>query len=259
MWPLDMHLPATSLRELQLTVVIVDEMMSAAQLYVAMSRGREENRCLVVTSDLTGEEPSSDHVQQPEVDALQLLTTVLSRHSSDRSAHEVMRTNIDRHEDLSLLRAFADEARKTINKQAVPDRRYEIATHRVAQTQKAVSEVTMFETEQGPGGQWLEDHRGEVQWWRSLDAELSPRTEAQSRSQKVVISNDAKYAPSELVTSKKSSRSPCSTSKIEEGQNCAPELIPEHLVEHWPAQWAEHCPEQWSPTTPPQSGPIVGR
>jgi ATP-dependent exoDNAse (exonuclease V) alpha subunit len=54
-------------------VVIVDENMTAPQLYVAMTRGREENHALVVTSDRSPE----DHGHQPSVDALELLGTVM--------------------------------------------------------------------------------------------------------------------------------------------------------------------------------------
>ena len=44
-------------------IVPVDEKMTAAQLYVAMSRGRDENPALVTSSDEGPEEPSLDRAR----------------------------------------------------------------------------------------------------------------------------------------------------------------------------------------------------
>jgi ATP-dependent exoDNAse (exonuclease V) alpha subunit len=54
-------------------VVIVDENMTAPQLYVAMTRGRQENHALVVTSDRSPE----DHGHRPSVDAAELFGGVM--------------------------------------------------------------------------------------------------------------------------------------------------------------------------------------
>jgi hypothetical protein len=104
-------------------IVLVDEKMTAAQLYVAMSRGREENRAFVTLSDDSPE----DHVRRPSIDAIELLTRIMRRDASDRSAHDVVRRNLARAEDLTLLTDLYEDARERIERSVAPDRRREIA------------------------------------------------------------------------------------------------------------------------------------
>jgi ATP-dependent exoDNAse (exonuclease V) alpha subunit len=81
-------------------VVIVDESMTAPQLYVAMTRGREENHALVVTSDRSPE----DHGHRPSVDAVELLGGVMRRDTPDLSAQDVIRRGFATSEGVTLLR-----------------------------------------------------------------------------------------------------------------------------------------------------------
>ena len=104
-------------------VVLVDEKMTAAQLYVAMSHGREENCAFVTLSDDSPE----DHARRPSLDAIELLTRIMRREGSDRSAHDVVRRNLARSEDLTLLTDLYDDARERIERSAGPDRRKAIA------------------------------------------------------------------------------------------------------------------------------------
>jgi hypothetical protein len=104
-------------------VVLVDEKMTAAQLYVAMSRGREENCAFVTLSDDSPE----DHARRPSLDAIELLTRIMRREGSDRSAHDVVRRNLARSEDLTLLTDLYDDARERIERSVGPDRRKAIA------------------------------------------------------------------------------------------------------------------------------------
>ena len=104
-------------------VVIVDGQMTAPQLYVAMSRGRAENHALVVSTEVA----IDDHDQRPSVDAIELLAGVMRREGQDRSAHDVMRSSLNRYEDISLLRDLAEEARQMIDSEAGPDLTKKIA------------------------------------------------------------------------------------------------------------------------------------
>jgi conjugative relaxase-like TrwC/TraI family protein len=70
--------------------LLVDERMSAAQLYVGMSRGREENRAFVIFSD----DDPDEHVRRPSNDALEVLTAVMRHDDGNRSAHDVLRRNL---------------------------------------------------------------------------------------------------------------------------------------------------------------------
>jgi conjugative relaxase-like TrwC/TraI family protein len=103
-------------------VVIVDESMTVPQLYVAMTRGREENHALVVTSDRSPE----DHGQQPSVDAVELLGGVMRRDTADLSAHDVLRRGLATSESVTLLRELSTEADQFISRGAPPDHTREI-------------------------------------------------------------------------------------------------------------------------------------
>jgi len=104
-------------------IVLVDERMTAAQLYVAMSRGREENRALVIDSDDNPEE----HVHKPSLDAEEVLARVMRRTEVDRSAHDVMRQNLSRFDDVARLTDLYEEAYEQITRSIGADRSKEIA------------------------------------------------------------------------------------------------------------------------------------
>jgi hypothetical protein len=104
-------------------IVLVDVHMTAAQLYVAMSRGREENRAFVTVSD----DAPEDHVHRPSLDGIEVLATVMRRDEVDRSAHDVMRRGFARYEDLALLNDLYEEANHRITQSAGLDHREEIA------------------------------------------------------------------------------------------------------------------------------------
>lgn len=104
-------------------IVVVDEQMSAEQLYVAMSRGRTENRALVICSD----DERDEHAPRRRLDAVQLLVKVMRRPGAERSAHEVLRRGLERFEDVELLSELLAEAEHTIGAGAGPDHRLEIA------------------------------------------------------------------------------------------------------------------------------------
>ena len=104
-------------------IVLVDEKMSAAQLYVGMSRGRDENRAFVICCD---DDPDA-HVRRPASGALEVLARVLRHDEADRSAHDVMRRNLARFDDPSLLADLHEVALWRIEQGAGPDRSVEIA------------------------------------------------------------------------------------------------------------------------------------
>jgi hypothetical protein len=123
-------------------VVIVDESMTAPQLYVAMTRGREEYRALVVTSDRSPE----DDGQRPSVDAIELLGGVMRRDTADLSAHDVMRRGLATSESVTFLRELSAEADQFITQGAPPDHTREIeALIRRADVEGAVSRLTEAE------------------------------------------------------------------------------------------------------------------
>ena len=104
-------------------LVLVDETMTAAQLYVAMSRGREENRALVVTDTVNPDE----HVRPVGMSGIEQLVQVLRRDGTDRSAHEVLRDKLARSEDREFLRGLQVVLRERIEAAVGPSRRDEIA------------------------------------------------------------------------------------------------------------------------------------
>ena len=102
--------------------VVIDDFMTAPQLHVAMSRGREANHALMVLTEIV----IDDHDQRSSVDAIELLTGVMCREGEHRSAHEVMLSGLNRYGELSLLRDPAEEERQLVDREAGPDRsRYE--------------------------------------------------------------------------------------------------------------------------------------
>ncbi len=104
-------------------LVLVDDKLTAAQLYVAMSRGREENRALVVTDTVDPDE----HVHTVGISGIEQLVQVRRRDGTDRSAHEVLRDKLARSEDRELLRGLQVVLRGRIEARVGPSRRDEIA------------------------------------------------------------------------------------------------------------------------------------
>ena len=74
--------------------LLVDKQMSAAQLYVGMRRGREENRAFVVCS----EDDPDERGERPSKDAYDVLGAVMRRDDGSESAHDVMRRNLTQSE-----------------------------------------------------------------------------------------------------------------------------------------------------------------
>jgi hypothetical protein len=116
--------------------------MTAPQLYVAMTRGREENHALVVTSDGSPE----DHGHRPSVDAVELLGGVMRRDTADLSAHDVMRKGLAASESVTLLRELSTEADQFISRGAPPDHTREIESLvQRSDVERALSRLTEAE------------------------------------------------------------------------------------------------------------------
>ena len=137
-------------------LVLVDKRTTAAQFYVAMSRGRKENRALVVSSDDSPE----DHVTRPSIEAVELLTRVMRHDEVDRSAHDEMRRNLARYEDIALLNDLYEEARRQITQAAGPDHRKEIT---VLEPRANVQEATERVHEGGTGIHREEQRRAQTE------------------------------------------------------------------------------------------------
>jgi hypothetical protein len=104
-------------------LVLIDDTMTAAQLYVAMGRGRDENRALVVTDRVDPDE----HMRPVGISGIEQLIQVLRRDGTGRSAHEVLRERLARSEDRELLRGLQVVLRGRIEARVGPSRRDEIA------------------------------------------------------------------------------------------------------------------------------------
>ena len=102
-------------------IVLVDGSMHAEQLYVGMTRGREENRAFVVT-EVDGDGHTAPAVHTP----VEVLAAVMHRADSNRSAHDVMREELSHFENRQLLTDLIVEAKRHIEQTAGPDRSSEI-------------------------------------------------------------------------------------------------------------------------------------
>ena len=122
-------------------IVLVDEQMTAQQLYVAMSRGREMNAALVVEQRC---DPGVDVFwRSRRLTPVELLANVMRRDGAERSAHDVARENLAHMEDIGLLRHLLTEARRDLDERAGPDRNAEIvALAPRADVQRANEELT---------------------------------------------------------------------------------------------------------------------
>ncbi|HEY5272769.1 MAG TPA: ATP-binding domain-containing protein [Acidimicrobiales bacterium] len=163
-------------------VVIVDESMTAPQLYVAMTRGRQENHALVVTSDRSPE----DHGHLPSVDAVELLGGVMRRDTADLSAHDVLRRGLATSESVKFLRELSAEADQFITRGAPPNhtRQIELLIPR-ADVERAVSRLTEAEAAVGNAQARREDASGAVSETQrqTLRARLPGRAGEQARSE----------------------------------------------------------------------------
>ena len=101
--------------------LIVDNSMRAEQLYVGMTRGRDENHALVVT-----EVEGDGHTQRDEQTPVEVLAAVMGRGESNRSAHDVMREEFGQFDNRQLLTDLIIEAKRHIEQSVGPDRRSEI-------------------------------------------------------------------------------------------------------------------------------------
>jgi conjugative relaxase-like TrwC/TraI family protein len=106
-------------------IAFVDERTTSQQLYVAMSRGRDENRAFVIQSQGELSEHAFANFTNPTPH--EVLVEVMRRDGAERSAHDVLRENFEKMDDLELLRHLHAEANKRIDEKAGPDRGKEIA------------------------------------------------------------------------------------------------------------------------------------
>jgi conjugative relaxase-like TrwC/TraI family protein len=168
-------------------VVLVDEAMTRPQLYVGMTRGRQINRLLVVSTT-----DDVDHSATHETPPLEVLRNVLRHEGEDRSAHDVVRAALAAYEDRALLANLAYEARRSIDERAGPDRSAEIlalerhADVEAAQERFRLAEIAVrqAEKEHRPGTRiWNEFHaaRCGVEKARQARHELAEFVGAQDR------------------------------------------------------------------------------
>jgi hypothetical protein len=167
-------------------VVLVDEAMTRPQLYVGMTRGRQINRVLVVsTSD------DVDHSTRHETPPLEVLRGVLRHEGEDRSAHDVVRAALAAYEDRALLANLAYEARRSIDERAGPDRSAAIAALarradvEVAQERFRLAEIALRQADN--------EHRPATRIWNELHAArygLQKAREAQSELDGLVGAQD---------------------------------------------------------------------
>jgi hypothetical protein len=185
-----------------------------------MTRGREENRVLVVT-----EQRQDEHELPRESPPLEVLESILRHQGADRSAHDVLRVSLARLEDRSLLRDLVHEAQRRVDELAGPDRSTEIAAltgcadveaveerlrlaeiavkraekeHRsntriwnelhharygVSKVHEARRDLDALTVYQDRRARWLNDHPSEVGWVAELEARLS---EAEQNYQSLV-------------------------------------------------------------------------
>ena len=82
-----------------------------------MSRGHEDNRALVITTN----DQLEEHSRRVPMDAIRTLTQVLQRDGTDRSAHEVLRRNLSRFDDELSFRELVDESNRRLDELVGPD------------------------------------------------------------------------------------------------------------------------------------------
>ena len=102
-------------------ILLVDHSMSREQLYVGMTRGREENRAFVLC-----EVEGDGHTAPADQTPIEVLASVMRRAESNRSAHDVMREELNHFENRQLLTDLIEEATRYVEHSAGPDRSAEI-------------------------------------------------------------------------------------------------------------------------------------
>jgi hypothetical protein len=105
------------------SVAVLDETAAAEVAYVALTRGRLENRALVV----------SESGQRPE----EVLASVVNRSGASASATQVLREELDRTDDLAVLVPQLEDVRARIDAEAGPDRTAALRTLRALATYEA--------------------------------------------------------------------------------------------------------------------------
>ena len=101
-------------------VVVVDEAASAELVYVGMTRGRLENQACVVL------EIGDEHGWRRPPTPAEALADALGRSGAELSATEVLRSELERSEDLALMVPALIQARRLVNRGAGPDRHQEL-------------------------------------------------------------------------------------------------------------------------------------
>jgi hypothetical protein len=95
-----------------------------------MTRGRSENQVCVVTDAAT-----TGHGHHRPLEPVEILAEMMRRSSTERSASETLRHELDRGEDPVTLRRLWEQARRYIDTGAGPDRRPELRRLRHLQAQ----------------------------------------------------------------------------------------------------------------------------
>jgi conjugative relaxase-like TrwC/TraI family protein len=111
------------------SVLLADARSSAEHLYVGLTRGRIDNRALVVC-----EAAWTGHGRRDEPTPVDVLRAAMRRTSAERSATEALRAEHRRVEDLSFLVPLLEKAPEYVDEHAGPDRSSELARlhHRTA-------------------------------------------------------------------------------------------------------------------------------
>jgi hypothetical protein len=102
-------------------VLLADAATTAEHLYVGMTRGRSENRVCVVTDAAT-----TGHGHRRPLEPVEILAEAMRRSSTERSASETLRHELDRGDDPVTLPRLWEQARHYIDIGAGPDRRPEL-------------------------------------------------------------------------------------------------------------------------------------
>jgi hypothetical protein len=103
-------------------VVVVDQKMTAQQLYVGMSRGKEHNQAVVVC-----EAPDTGHGRFHTPSAPEVLSRVLRHSGAEASATDTIRHVFEEAQDPRLAEALVEQAEATLERLAGKDLSKEIA------------------------------------------------------------------------------------------------------------------------------------
>ena len=146
-------------------VVVVDEAASAELVYVAMTRGRLENQACVVV------EIGDEHGWRRPPTPAQALADAMGRSGAELSATEVLRSELERSEDLAVLVPALAQARRHVNGGAGRDRTAELAQARY-ELVEAGSALGVMASQFGIATRCLEQAQGAVEVSRAALARL---------------------------------------------------------------------------------------